>query len=78
MSGEGKEAQAIRKLTPGKLVIASHNITKVVQQRGVWDAAIDHVGNDVIVSADRGKTFQRFAVFFTVFRHDTCSPYCGS
>ena len=44
-----------------RLVIASHNITKVVQQRGVWDAAVDHVGNDVIVSADRGKTFQRFA-----------------
>jgi XTP/dITP diphosphohydrolase len=29
MSGEGKEPQAIRKLTPGKLVIASHNPGKV-------------------------------------------------
>ncbi|WP_028967021.1 RdgB/HAM1 family non-canonical purine NTP pyrophosphatase [Sphingomonas phyllosphaerae] len=29
MSGEGKEPQAIRKLQPGKLVIASHNAGKV-------------------------------------------------
>ncbi|GAA0737715.1 RdgB/HAM1 family non-canonical purine NTP pyrophosphatase [Sphingomonas japonica] len=29
MSGEGKEPQAIRKLAPGKLVIASHNPGKV-------------------------------------------------
>lgn len=29
MSGEGKEPQAIRKLAPGKLVIASHNEGKV-------------------------------------------------
>ena len=29
MSGEGKEPQAIRKLAPGKLVIASHNAGKV-------------------------------------------------
>ncbi|MGN6271071.1 MAG: RdgB/HAM1 family non-canonical purine NTP pyrophosphatase [Sphingomonas sp.] len=29
MSGEGKEPQAIRKLDPGKLVIASHNEGKV-------------------------------------------------
>ncbi|KQU62011.1 non-canonical purine NTP pyrophosphatase [Sphingomonas sp. Leaf339] len=29
MSGEGKEPQAIRKLTPGRLVIASHNAGKV-------------------------------------------------
>lgn len=29
MSGEGKEPQAIRKLKPGKLVIASHNQGKV-------------------------------------------------
>lgn len=29
MSGEGPEPQAIRKLTPGKLVIASHNPGKV-------------------------------------------------
>ncbi|MBW6533294.1 RdgB/HAM1 family non-canonical purine NTP pyrophosphatase [Sphingomonas sp. RRHST34] len=29
MSGEGKEPQAIRKLAPGKLVIASHNQGKV-------------------------------------------------
>ncbi len=29
MSGEGKEPQAIRKLQPGKLVIASHNPGKV-------------------------------------------------
>ncbi|MFD1034468.1 RdgB/HAM1 family non-canonical purine NTP pyrophosphatase [Sphingomonas hankookensis] len=29
MSGEGKEPQAIRKLAPGKLVIASHNPGKI-------------------------------------------------
>jgi len=29
MSGEGKEPQAIRKLMPGKLVIASHNSGKI-------------------------------------------------
>ena len=29
MSGEGKEPQAIRKLAPGRLVIASHNAGKV-------------------------------------------------
>ena len=44
-----------------RLVVASHNIANVLQQRGVWDAAIDYVGNDVVVSADRGKAFQRFA-----------------
>ncbi|MGI6495110.1 MAG: exo-alpha-sialidase [Kiritimatiellia bacterium] len=44
-----------------RLVIASHNIANPVHQKGVWDAAVDHVGNDVIISADRGKTFERFA-----------------
>ena len=29
MSGEGRDPQAIRKLAPGKLVIASHNAGKV-------------------------------------------------
>jgi XTP/dITP diphosphohydrolase len=33
MSGEGKEPQAIRKLAPGKLVIASHNPGKVREIR---------------------------------------------
>ncbi|MFL9840809.1 RdgB/HAM1 family non-canonical purine NTP pyrophosphatase [Sphingomonas sp. ST-64] len=33
MSGEGKEPQAIRKLAPGKLVIASHNEGKVREIR---------------------------------------------
>jgi XTP/dITP diphosphohydrolase len=33
MSGEGKEPQAIRKLAPGKLVIASHNQGKVREIR---------------------------------------------
>lgn len=35
MSGEGKEPQAIRKLTPGKLVIASHNPGKVREIRAL-------------------------------------------
>ncbi|WP_342658399.1 RdgB/HAM1 family non-canonical purine NTP pyrophosphatase [Sphingomonas sp. NY01] len=33
MSGEGREPQAIRKLGPGKLVIASHNKGKIVEIR---------------------------------------------
>jgi hypothetical protein len=43
-----------------RLVISNHNITNIHHQRAVWDANIDHVGNDLIVSADRGQTFQRF------------------
>jgi len=43
-----------------RLVIASRTITDPVQRRAVWDAVVDHVGNDVIISGDRGKTFQRF------------------
>lgn len=35
MSGEGKEPQAIRKLQPGKLVIASHNEGKVREIRAL-------------------------------------------
>ena len=35
MSGEGKEPQAIRKLAPGKLVIASHNEGKVREIRAL-------------------------------------------
>lgn len=42
-----------------RLVVASHNLG-VRHQRAVWDANIDHVENGVIVSADRGRTFQRF------------------
>lgn len=44
-----------------RLVLSNHNIHDFRRQRAVWDADIDHMGNDVIVSADRGKTFQRFA-----------------
>ncbi len=44
-----------------RLVIANHNIANPRQQRTVRDADVDYVGNDVIVSKDRGKTFQRFA-----------------
>ena len=44
-----------------RLVLASRNITNVMQQRAIWDAAIDHLENDVLISADRGKTYQRFA-----------------
>jgi XTP/dITP diphosphohydrolase len=35
MSGEGKDPQAIRKLAPGKLVIASHNAGKVREIRAL-------------------------------------------
>ncbi len=35
MSGEGREPQAIRKLAPGKLVIASHNAGKVREIRAL-------------------------------------------
>lgn len=38
MSGEGKEPQAIRKLAPGKLVIASHNQGKVREIRALLAA----------------------------------------
>ena len=44
-----------------RLVLSNHNIADFRQQRALWDANVDHVGNDLIVSADRGKTFQRFA-----------------
>ena len=44
-----------------RLVLASHNITCVAQQRGLWDARVDYVGNDVVISADGGRTFQRHA-----------------
>ncbi len=44
-----------------RLVVASHNIVNPRQQRGVMHAGIDHLCNDVIISADRGKTFQLFA-----------------
>jgi hypothetical protein len=44
-----------------RLVLSNHNITNAWQQRAVWDANVDYLGNDVIISADRGKTFQRFA-----------------
>jgi len=44
-----------------RLVQSSASIAEVQQQKAVWDAEIDYVGNDVIISADRGGTFQRFA-----------------
>ena len=44
-----------------RLVLSNHNITNIHHQRAIWDANIDHLENDVIVSADRGKTYQRFA-----------------
>jgi hypothetical protein len=43
-----------------RLVIASHNITNPIHQQIVCNAAIDYVGNDVIISGDKGKTFGRF------------------
>jgi len=44
-----------------RLVLSNHNITQIAHQRAIWDADIDYVGNDVIISADRGKSFHRFA-----------------
>jgi XTP/dITP diphosphohydrolase len=35
VSGEGRDPQAIRKLAPGKLVIASHNEGKVREIRAL-------------------------------------------
>ena len=43
-----------------RLVIASHNISDPVKQKAIWDADIDHLENNVLISGDRGKTFQRF------------------
>ena len=47
MSGEGDEPQAIRKLTPGKLVIASHNAGKVRE----IGALLDGRGLEVVSAA---------------------------
>ncbi|KQR80885.1 RdgB/HAM1 family non-canonical purine NTP pyrophosphatase [Sphingomonas sp. Leaf343] len=47
MSGEGKEPQAIRKLAPGKLVIASHNPGKVREIA----ALLEGHGLDVVSAA---------------------------
>ena len=48
MSGEGSTPQAIRKLQPGKLVIASHNKGKV---REIADLLAGR-GFDVVSAAD--------------------------
>ncbi|MES2339520.1 MAG: RdgB/HAM1 family non-canonical purine NTP pyrophosphatase [Pseudomonadota bacterium] len=48
MSGEGDQPQAIRKLTPGKLVIASHNAGKVREIR----ALLAPHGMDVVSAAE--------------------------
>ena len=48
MSGEGKEPQAIRKLTPGRLVIASHNAGKVREIA----ALLEGRGLDVVSAGD--------------------------
>ena len=42
-----------------RLVVSNHNLP-VRYQRAIWDANVDHIENGVIVSADRGKTYQRF------------------
>lgn len=47
MSGEGREPQAIRKLAPGKLVIASHNAGKVRE----IGALLEGYGLEVISAA---------------------------
>lgn len=48
MSGEGEEPQAIRKLAPGKLVIASHNPGKVREIA----ALLEGHGLDVVSAAE--------------------------
>jgi len=48
MSGEGRDPQAIRRLTPGKLVIASHNEGKVREIR----ALLAPYGMDVVSAAE--------------------------
>jgi hypothetical protein len=42
-----------------RLVLSNHNIANLHHQRGMEDARIDHVGNDLIISSDRGQTFER-------------------
>lgn len=54
-----------------RLVLSNHNLHDYRQQRAIWHAELDHMGNDVIVSADRGKTFQRFAGPRIPIRGDT-------
>ncbi len=48
MSGEGNGRQAIRKLTPGKLVLASHNKGKIVEFREL----LAPYGMEVIAAGD--------------------------
>jgi XTP/dITP diphosphohydrolase len=48
MSGEGNGRQAIRKLEPGKLVLASHNTGKIVEFREL----LAPYGVEVIAAAD--------------------------
>lgn len=43
-----------------RLVIASHNIREPKQQRALWDARIDHLENNVILSHDEGTTWQHY------------------
>jgi len=43
-----------------RLVIANHNIKNAMQQKCIWDADIDHLENNLIISADNGKTFDLF------------------
>ena len=43
-----------------RLVVASHNIADPKKQKAVWDADIDHLENNLIVSGDGGKTYQHF------------------
>ncbi len=42
-----------------RLVVASHNVD-IQHQRSIWNANITHIENGVIISADRGKTYQSF------------------
>ena len=44
-----------------RLVIASHNIENPKMQKAIWDADIDHLENNVLISGDGGKTYQHFA-----------------
>ena len=42
-----------------RLVLANHNVA-IQHQQAIWNANIDQIENGVIISADRGKTYQAF------------------
>jgi len=43
-----------------RLVIANHNIKDPMKQLSICRAEIDHLENNVLISGDRGKTYEKF------------------